>query len=184
MTAPGCSRFSAPAFAVAVAMSVSTGCAHRTQRVEREMILPPSAPTHEVASHQRFLMAVPIADPDPAYPHGARFDGTLQVCTTFVVTAEGAVEDVAFDAASPGCAGPGTPASAPFEHAARAALAQWRYFGAAVCSFPDGRDPDADPRCEGPDVRVDPVPIRLRYVFTFSSARGGRVARAPAPPVR
>ena len=183
MTAPGCSRFSAPAFAVAVAMSVSTGCAHRTQRVEREMIPPPSAPTHEVASHQRFLMAVPIEDPDPVFPAGARgVEGTLLLCTTFVVDSEGAVTDVVADRADAMCADPADPAMTPFVDAVSDALGRWRYFAAAICTFPRSADPDADPRCEGDEVRVDAVPIWLRYVFGFTVTGGrARVTRAPEP---
>ncbi|NYZ61408.1 energy transducer TonB [Luteimonas deserti] len=129
-------------------------------------------------------MAVPIEDPDPVFSQRAQLDGVLHLCTTFVVTTEGEVEDIAFDRESSACAEPGSAAVASFERAVRAALERWRYFGAAVCTFPDGIDPDSDPRCDGPDVRVDPVPIRMRYVFTFSSERGGRVSRAQASPVK
>jgi len=169
---------------VVIAMTLLTGCAHRTQAVAREMVLPPSARTHVVESNQRFVMAASIEAPDPVYPADAQLDGTLRLCTTFVVNADGAVDDVGFDRESPACVEPGTPASTPFEQAVRTTLQQWRYFGAAVCTFPDGIDPDSDPRCDGAGVRVTPIPIRLRYVFTFSSERGGRVSRAQASPVR
>jgi len=53
---------------------------------------------------------------------------------------------------------------------------------AAVCTFPD--DTRSDPRCDGPDVYVAPVPIRLRDVFTFASERGARVSRAAASSAR
>jgi len=165
-------------------MTLAVGCAHRTQRVERARVLPPSAQTRAIASNQRFVMAAPIEDPDPVYPAGVQLDGTLQLCTTFVVTADGEVADVAFDRESSACAEPGTPASAPFEHAIGTTLEQRRYFAAAVCTFPDGNDPESDPRCDGAGVRMAPVPIRLRDVFTFSSGRGGRVSRAQASPVR
>lgn len=164
--------------ALLAAMLLATACSHRIQRVERELVLPPFAQVHEVESNQRFLMAVPIEDPDSAYPKGATLRGVLHLCVAFVVTTEGGITDVAVDEQGVDCADPDDPATVPFESSVRAALQRWRYFGAAVCTFPDGIDPDSDPRCDGPDVRVDPVPIRLRYVFTFSSERGGRVSRA------
>lgn len=170
--------------AAIVATLLATACSHRVQRVEREMVLPPFAQVHKVDTNQRFLMAAPIEDPDPVYPARAALRGVLQLCAAFVVTAEGGIADVAIDQQGDNCADPDDPATAPFETAVRAALQRWRYFGAAVCTFPDGGDPDSDPRCEGPDVRVDPVPIRLRYVFAFSSERGGRVSRTQASPVQ
>lgn len=170
----------AAAIAVAIAALGVTACSHRTLQVERAMVLPPGAQTHAVESNQRFLMAAPIEDPDPVFPAGARLDGVLQLCTTFGVTTDGAVVDIAFDREDPACADPADDRTAPFAGAVRQALQRWRYFGAAVCTFPDGRDPGADPRCDGPDVRINAVPIALRYVFAFSSERGGRVSRSPA----
>jgi len=155
-----------------------TACSHRTTQIERAMVLPPSAQVHAVESHQRFLMAAPIHDPDPAFPVGARLDGELRLCVGFVVDADGAVRNVGADREDVGCADPTAVAAAAFVEAVTGTLRTWRYFGAAICTFPVDTDPDSDPRCEGEGVEVDAVPIRLRYVFTFSSERGGRVSRA------
>jgi hypothetical protein len=163
--------------ATAVALAA---CSHRTLQVERAMVLPPAAQVHTVAPNQGFLMAVPIEDPDPAYPVDARLDGALQVCATFVVTSEGEVIDIAIDRAATTCADPDDEATKPFADALLGTLPRWRYFAAAICTFPYDIDPGTDPRCDGADVRVDAVPIRLRYVFAFSSERGGRVSRAHA----
>lgn len=169
------------ATALIVALLLATACSHRTLHVEREMVLPPAAPVHEIESNQRFVMATPIEDPDPAYPDGAHLEGDLQLCTGFTVTAEGDVVDIAFDREDAVCADPAAVSTAAFAEATRVGLTQWRYFGAAVCTFPEGHAPDAEAGCDGPQVRVDAVPIRLRYVFTFSSVRGGRVWRSASP---
>lgn len=171
---------SRPSMIIVAAALVLAGCSHRTLQVERAMVLPPAAQMHSVAPNQRFLMAGPIEDPDPAYPVGAPLDGALHICTTFVVTAEGEVIDIALDRADTACADPDAHATAPFADAVLGTLQRWRYFAAAVCTFPDGIDPETNPRCDGADVRIDAVPIRLRYVFAFSSQRGGRVSRADA----
>jgi len=155
-------------------------CSHRTAGVQRAMVLPPMAQAHSVESNQRFLMAAPIHDPDPTFPAGARLDGELRLCVGFVVDAEGAVRDVAADRAEQACADPADPAARPFVDAVTTMLRSWRYFGAGVCTFPAGTDPEHDPGCEGAGVAVDAVPIRLRYTFTFSSERGGRVSRNTA----
>ena len=157
-------------------------CSHRTLQVDRALLLPPGAERHEVESDQRFLMAVPISDPDPMFPIGARLDAALHLCAAFVVAADGTVSDVVVDREGAGCADPGDATAAPFARATIGTLRGWRYFGAAICTFPDGADPDADPRCDGDGVRAEAVPIRLRYVFTFSSGRGGRVSRSPPSP--
>lgn len=162
---------------IVAAALVLAACSHRMLQVERAMVLQPVAQAHTGAPNQRFLMAGPIEDPDPAYPAGVRFDGALQVCAMFVVTSEGEVIDIALDRAATTCADPDDEATKPFADAVLGTLPRWRYF-AAICTFPAGIDPESDPRCGGADVRIDPVPIRLRYVFAFSSARGGRVSRA------
>ena len=158
-------------------LTALAACGHRTAQVERAMVLPPMAQMHTVESNQRFLMASPIEDPDPVFPVGARLDGVLRLCVGFVVDADGVVGDVAADRDDPGCADPDAAAAAPFVEAVITTLRSWRYFGAAVCSFPAGVDPDRDPRCDGKGVVVEAVPIRLRYEFMFSSERGGRVLR-------
>jgi len=45
------------------------------------------------------------------------------------------------------------------------ALEEWRWFGAVICTFPDGIEADGDCRAEGAEVRA--VPIRLDYRFVF-----------------
>jgi hypothetical protein len=155
-------------------------CSHRTAQVERAMVLPPMAQVHAVESNQRFLMATPIHDPDPSFPADARLDGELQLCVSFVVDADGVVQDIVADRQDMDCADPDDAAATPFVDAVTATLRSWRYFGAAICTFSAGIDPDSDPRCEGAGVAVDAVPIRLRYTFTFSSERGGRVSRKAA----
>ncbi|MET0329124.1 MAG: hypothetical protein ABW163_10190 [Luteimonas sp.] len=152
-------------------------CSHRTARVERALVMPPTAQVHTIQSHQRFLMASPIHDPDPQFPMDARLEGELRLCVAFVVDVEGSDQQVIADREDAGCADPHDSAVIPFVEAVTGTLSTWRYFGAAVCTFAADVDPDADPRCTRGGVVVDAVPIRLRYVFTFSSASGGRVIR-------
>ena len=155
-------------------------CSHRTAQVERAMVLPPTADVHAVESNQRFLMATPIHDPDPAFPASARLEGELRLCVSFVVDADGVVQDIVADREDMDCADPVDAAATPFVDAVTATLRSWRYVGAAICTFPAGINPDSDPRCERAGVEVGAVPIRLRYTFTFSSERGGRVSRKAA----
>lgn len=152
-------------------------CSHRTAQIERAMVLPPMAQVHTVQSNQRFLMAAPIHDPDPSFPAGVRLEGELRLCVSFVVDADGVVQDVVADREDADCADPANAAAIPFVDAVTTTLRSWRYFGAAICTFPLIVDPDSDPRCETEGVEVDAVPIRLRYTFTFSAERGGRVSR-------
>ncbi|MDR7193959.1 hypothetical protein [Luteimonas terrae] len=155
-------------------------CSHRTAQVARAMVLPPIAQVHTVESHQRFLMAVPTHDPDPPFPAGARLEGEMRLCIGFVVDADGVVENIVADRDGARCADPADVAAIPFLDAVTTTLRSWRYFGAAVCTFPADIDPDSDPRCAGAGVEVQAVPIRLRYEFAFSSERGGRVSRNAA----
>jgi len=155
-------------------------CSHRTAQIERAMVLPPMAQVHSVESNQRFLMATPIHDPDPSFPADAHLEGQLRLCVSFVVDADGVVQDIVADREDIDCADPDNDAAIPFVVVVTATLRSWHYFGAAICTFPAGIDPDSDPSCESAGVEVDAVPIRLRYTFTFSSERGGRVSRKAA----
>lgn len=159
----------------ALALALLAGCASRQGgRVERELVLPPGVARYALETHQRFLMAVPIEDPSPAFPAAAPPDAERgAVCAEFVVDAGGAVGEVAIEPHD-GCE-EATPASvAAYGPAVADALTRWRYFAAAVCTFPATVAPDDECRAAG--VRIEPVAVRLRYRFVFEPATG-RVRR-------
>ncbi|PJJ97585.1 hypothetical protein CO641_11600 [Lysobacteraceae bacterium NML91-0213] len=154
---------------------LASGCASQGGRVDREMVLPAVAERHELDDRQRFLMAVPVSVPMPVFPEDLRLRTQAVVCASFVVDTDGNTVDVGTAEQGPACVGS---AGSDAAHYARLravvedALAQWTWFGAAVCTFPDGVEPDDACRTEG--VAIRPVPLRLDYRFVF--APGGRVS--------
>src|SRR5690606_2035121 len=126
-----------------VAILLLAACAHRDGRVGREMLLPEGAPRHPVdEERQRFIMAVPVRDPMPVIPDNMhRFRRTVAVCVGFVVTDDGRTVDVV--AHEPGVACPQSTSvdatvHAHFRAATVAAVQDWTWFGAAICTFPEG----------------------------------------------
>lgn len=166
------SRLRATAGLLAVLLA---GCASQGGRVDREMVLPALAERHELDDRQRFLMAVPVSDPMPAFPEDLRLRTQAVVCASFVVDTDGNTVDVGTAEAGPACAGSADTDAvqhAQLREAVEHALARWTWFGAAVCTFPDGVEPDDACRNEG--VAIRPVPLRLDYRFVF--APGGKVS--------
>lgn len=45
-------------------------------------------------------------------------------------------------------------------------IRDWQFFGAQLCRFPEGVEPNDE--CAGNGVETVPVPLRLTYVFVFS----------------
>lgn len=154
-----------------VACTVLAACAGKKVRtdVAYEMILPEGVARTEVQDRQQFVMAVPINQPLPAYPGGARApSGQLPVCVEFVVTEEGAVVSPQRLEGAPDCVGGDQPGIAPFIDAALAAVSQWQFFGAGLCTWQQEEAECVDGRAE-----VRPLAIRLSYRFRFSAGRNG-----------
>jgi len=157
-----------------IAVLLLAACAHRDGLVGREMLLPEGALRHPVdEEHQRFIMAVPLNDPMPAIPANMhRLRRVVAVCVSFVVTADGRTVDVVVhepDAACLESTSVEAGMHAHFRAETVAAVQNWTWFGAAICTFPDDVAPDDD--CNGPGVQVRAVPIRLDYRFVFTPGR-------------
>jgi hypothetical protein len=144
-----------------------------TGSVEMALLAPPPGATRmALATNQRFIypnLEEPVAM--PAYPPELlplRLP-PLELCVDVVIGEEGMVRRVQrrIDDACPGEAGPH---EARFAQLLEAALLQWTYAPALVCSTPDGR-PSEDV-CAEPDVVETPVAVRLSYAFGFSQQDG------------
>lgn len=158
-----------------VAAVMLAGCAGKAVRneVPHAMILPGGVARTDVEDNQQFVMANPIAQPLPAWPQGVALpDGELPLCVASVVSEEGAVHAVQALDGVPDCMHADRPGITPFVGAALAAVAQWQFFGAGLCTWQQEQAECADGRAE-----VMPLAIRLSYRCVFRS--NGRVdARA------
>ena len=163
-------RLQATVVAVAcVVLAACTGKAVRTG-VAHEMILPKGATRTVVQDNQQFVMAIPIAQPLPAWPQGVAPPAVeLPVCVEFVVDEGGAVAAPQLLQGVPDCASAQQPGIAPFVEASLAAVAQWRFFGAGLCTWQQEEAECVDGRAE-----VTPLAIRLSYRFRFSPGTPGQ----------
>lgn len=156
----------------AVLPLVLAACAGKGMRhgVAYEMLLPKGAERIELEDKQQFVMAVPSAQPMPVWPQGV---GTapahLPVCVEFVVSEDGAVHSPRLLEGVPDCVAASQPGITPFADAALAAVAQWQFFAAGLCSWQQEEAECSDGRAE-----VMPLAIRLSYRFRFSA--GSQVA--------
>ncbi|MDQ3205489.1 MAG: hypothetical protein M3Q40_03045 [Pseudomonadota bacterium] len=153
-------------------MALLAGCAGApTYRVgvDSRMILPPLAPTHQVRTDQRFLMASPIDAPVPVYPseQAARVRPPVTVCLEAVVDVHGAVASTRALVVAGECADTAGIAARPYLAAAARALRSWTFFAAAICTPRPG-----DSQCEAVDANLAPVASRMAYRFTFHHADG------------
>lgn len=159
---------------VAACVIVALGaCASRGATVGKRMVLPPGALAMTLEKRQGFLMAVPIHEPLPRLETAAGPDGRTEVCVEIVIDAEGTVPEARHTPGVDGCHATPDPA---YVTATLDAVRQWRYFAAAVCTFPEGQAKTGD--CSGEDVVVRAVPIRLTYAFAFERMAGRTRVRA------
>ena len=167
---------------MAVACVVLAACAGKAVRtgVAHEMILPEGAERTEVQDRQQFVMALPYQQPLPAYPAGVTaVAAQLPVCVEFVVGEDGAVRSQRLLEGVPDCVAAGQPGAAPFVQAALAAVSQWQFFGAGLCSWQQ-----EEAECDDGRAEVTPVAIRLSYRFVFSSEGTVATARLTPRPAR
>ena len=139
--------------------------------VEAGLLIPFGAPTIEVSESETLFAAAPVGtQPMPAYPPGLleRALDPRQVCVELVVGMEGQVTSAPHNTQAAECrAGPVEP---EFITSAVETVRDWRFFSGQVCRFPDGVQPND--ACEGEGVNIEPVPLRLTYVFVYSVVDG------------
>ena len=157
---------------VAVACVVLVACTGKAVRtgVAHEMILPEGAERTQVEDKQQFVMAVPYRQPLPAYPAGvAAVAAQLPVCVEFVVGEDGAAYSPRLLEGVPDCVAASQPGITPFVDAALAAVAQWQFFGAGMCTWQR-----EEAECSDGRAHVTPLAIRLSYRFRFSDGTPGQ----------
>ncbi|MBD9369402.1 hypothetical protein [Xanthomonas sp. XNM01] len=159
-----------------LAILLLAGCTTRSAGVEQRMILPVGAQRHEMADHQAFVFPAPDGNQPPDFPKGyapSELPPTT-LCASLVVERDGSVRDVAL-LDDPQCA---SAAQAPALAAAvTAALADWRFYPALLCTYPDAatRERDWTPSaCTGGASEARAVAVTLAYAFTFEVRQGRR----------
>jgi hypothetical protein len=123
-----------------------TGCASSHKQIHssirKDMILPVGAVREELRQDQVFLAPVPIKEPMPTFPddYPAGKDLEANICVELVISAEGTVDGVTQIAAAPDCERAGSANSVLLYPQVAAAVNQWTYFGAAICTFDESED--------------------------------------------
>jgi hypothetical protein len=155
------------------------GCAHSAPRTDsssvvKDMILPLGAVREQLRQNQVFLAPVPINEPMPDFPDGypTQGDADIDICVELSVSSDGAIDDVKQISAADGCEPPGSAASVLFYPQVAAAVGQWTYFGAAICTF-ESREGE----CDSTDAALQAVPVKLAYRFKFRVVDGRRSVR-------
>lgn len=160
--------------AMALTAAFVAGCKTNSE-VGMRMVLPPMAEVMEVPEGRTFLMASPVTQPLPEYPSGVHRGASAHVCIELVIDENGAVESATPLYGLHDCPAAEDELDARFVDSAVQAASRWQFLAAAICTFPNGVEPEDD--CSGDEVAVTTIPIKLAYVFTFQ--RGGRVTAAP-----
>lgn len=133
------------------------------------MILPEGVERTVEQERQQFIMAVPIAQSMPVWPEGVASPAAqLPVCVEFVISEDGAAHSPRLLEGVPDCVAASQPGITPFVDAALAAVAQWQFFGAGMCTWQR-----EEAECSDGRAHVTPLAIRLSYRFRFSAGRNG-----------
>ena len=151
------------------------GCAGKPLRheVAHEMILPEGAERTVEQERQQFLMAVPIAQPMPVWPEGVVSPAAqLPVCVEFVISEDGSVHSQRLLEGVADCVVASQPGITPFVDTALAAVAQWQFFGAGMCTWQR-----EEAECSDGRAQVAPLAIRLSYRFRFHAGRAVAMQR-------
>lgn len=90
----------------------------------------------------------------------------LPVCVAFVVGEDGAVHSPHLLEGVPDCVAASQPGITPFVDAALAAVAQWQFSGAGMCTWQR-----EEAECSDGRAQVTPLAIRLSYRFRFHAGR-------------
>ena len=161
--------------AVALALCLA-GCARQVRPgpvgdVHAGVLIPTGASAWEEKPNERFLVAAPVGNqPMPDYP-SQYLDSDLEerlVCVEIVVHPDGHVTSARHNHEAMECQHGDIELA--FVDSALEAISGWQFFGAQLCRFPDGAEPNDE--CAGDGVEIVPVPLRLTYVFAFSQVKG------------
>lgn len=138
------------------------------------MILPLGAVREELRQNQVFFAPVPINEPMPGFPDGypTQGDGDIDICVELSVSSDGAIDDLKQISTADGCEPAESPASVLLYPQVAAAVGQWTYFGAAICTFASSED-----ECDSTDATLRAVPVKLAYRFKFRTVDGRRSVR-------
>ena len=136
--------------------------------VGMNMILPKTAETLEVPEDQQFLFPTPIIEPIlPVYPAALLGSGVQQIiCVEIVIDENGEVSNAHPLMDLPECPSSDKPPNPLFTAAAISAVKQWQFAAAAICRFPKTVKKNDD--CQGDDVVITSIAIKLAYTFAFS----------------
>jgi len=160
-----------------MAVGLFSGCAERTTtKSAYQMVMPASAERYELDESQQFMLGERIGSAVlPEYP-AAEIHRRLPeqiVCVEIDIGEDGRVfaSRPLHDAA--GCPAENAQPDPVFYTAAEHAVAQWAFEPARLCTFPPGVPKNDE--CQGTGVKMENVPIRLAFLFSFTLEHGPRV---------
>jgi hypothetical protein len=122
------------------------------------------------------LLGEPIIQPSPSYPSSLRAAAISErdVCLELVIDEQGRVigNPPLYDL--PDCPQNSAVLERNFLQSAQETVMQWRFHPARLCSFADSKTAERDDgHCSGPGVRIEQLPVKLAFRFTFTQSLGG-----------
>ncbi|MCI2262792.1 hypothetical protein [Xanthomonas indica] len=142
--------------------------------------------SYRMRPQEVFRMPQPLQAPTPQLPAESprRTLAPTTVCVRVILSAQGTVERSALLNDRPDCSAGAQPEMADLLQAVQAAVVQWRFVPAAICTYADpAQRPAQEGRCDDAQS-VQEVPVTLAYAFTFevrqgkASVQSGRVSGA------
>lgn len=166
------------------------GCASRKVGEMRgsnvQAFIPEDAERHVVEKNQRFVIGEPAGQLQlPVYPWTVQVsESEASVCLEVSIDRDGVVFESKPLVAMPGCPARIGDAHPTLISSARQAVKAWRFAPSKLCIYPEGYDATfVSLKCDGPVVRVEPVPIKLAFMFKFTRklSQNGEVSMSRLP---
>jgi len=148
------------------------------------LTIPKNAESYAENENQAFLLGERVGEPQsPVYPPelvGSHLP-PQSVCVEFDIDETGnvvAARPLLGQSDDDDCPIQNRQPDTRFFIEARKAVLLWKFEPARMCTYPTGTK--ADQGCEGENVTVERVPIRLAYHFDFTSGSAGSQVKASA----
>lgn len=159
-------------FAVA-AVSLVGGCSlvdeHPTTKTAYQLVIPKAANRYELNKNQEFFLGDRIGDAIlPEYPVSELSKRLPEqiLCIEIDIDEDGHVFASRPLYNASGCSGQNVHPAEAFYTAAENAVSKWTFMPARICTFP--ATATENDHCVGVGVKVEYVPIRLGFEFSFT----------------
>jgi hypothetical protein len=148
-----------------------------------DVFIPPHAPVIHPKKNQKIVLGDPISQSPPTYPVSMINKDIAQriVCISISIDSHGSVYDSELLYGMLDCPASAGTVEPEFVTAAKNAVKGWKFYPSFLCTFPKGVDASTrSTYCAAEGAKVEHIPIRLAFKFTFVQTHGATEVHSDA----